>query len=58
MKVITTPQEKQDRLDTCHACDKFVIKATLEVCGACNCPLATKTSLVLSKCPLDKWKII
>jgi hypothetical protein len=58
MRAITTPVEREERLNICQQCDKLKIVAEVKVCGACKCPLATKTVLVPSKCPLNKWRIL
>jgi glutamate racemase len=59
MKIITNKIEREERLDICKGCEHYkLIKNVIEVCGTCNCPLATKTALVLSKCPLNKWVVL
>lgn len=41
----------------CGACEfkKIIPVLNRDVCGACGCPILSKTELANSKCPKGKW---
>lgn len=42
-----------DRLETCHACDRYIPES--DQCSICYCILGIKTSFANMRCPIDKW---
>jgi len=44
---------KNDRMNICNSCDRF-IKSTTQ-CKECGCIMKIKTSLPHASCPLGKW---
>jgi hypothetical protein len=58
MAIITTPQQKQERLDICAKCEHKIVYMSIDACGLCKCPLGGKTTLGYAKCPANKWPII
>jgi hypothetical protein len=54
--LITVPQFKlkQERMKICDSCE-FNTKGLLPTCSVCNCILHTKTLVINTKCPKQKW---
>lgn len=49
-----TQQTTAARYAVCKSCEKFNSKTY--ICEECWCFMPIKTTLLASKCPLDKWK--
>jgi hypothetical protein len=58
MSIITTPKQKQDRLDICNKCEYKITYMSIDACGKCNCPLGGKTTLAYANCPDNRWPIL
>ena len=49
-----TPEEYEDRLNTCFNCDFYLKK--LNRCGKCGCLVEHKAKWKTTDCPEGKWK--
>jgi hypothetical protein len=58
MNIITTKEQRAQRLDLCKECPEKVVLFGGDVCGLCHCPLAGKTILINAKCPAGKWPVL
>lgn len=48
-----SPELAQSRMDVCRSCPDLV--PVVDQCKRCGCFMALKTTLKISKCPIDKW---
>jgi len=56
MKLMTSPAERARRRNVCVTCPHVQMVAKKPIlCGACGCPLATKTRFKRATCPVGKW---
>jgi Family of unknown function (DUF6171) len=51
--VLVNEKMKNDRMNICNSCDRF-IKSTTQ-CKECGCIMKMKTSIPHASCPLGKW---
>ena len=49
----TTPEQKQERLAICYACDRW--KPSTRQCKECGCFMDLKSKIKAADCPLGKW---
>ena len=55
--VLTSDQEKQDRLLLCNSCEKNIEFQDSRLCNACACPIDYVVTYKFKICPLEKWSI-
>jgi len=57
--VEASPEERLRRLDICEGCEHAIVSriAGRDVarCGACGCPLSSRTRFKQAHCPKGKW---
>ncbi len=58
-RIKASPEERMRRLDICAGCEfakvSRIAGRDIARCGACGCPLATRTLLKDVHCPKGKW---
>lgn len=54
-RVLTTPEEQQERLHECFECE-YLTEDTQ--CAVCTCLVGAKTMLCAEKCPKKRWRAI
>jgi hypothetical protein len=55
--IITTDQEKSQRLSMCNSCEKNIEFQGSNLCIACACPIHYVITYKFKKCPVNKWSI-
>lgn len=55
---ITSREDRKIRLAICAKCIHSTETLGMKVCGACRCPLSSKSILAQSTCPHGYWPLI
>lgn len=55
--VLTSDQEKQERIALCNSCEKNIDCQGSRLCDACACPIDYVIRYKFKICPLNKWSI-
>ncbi len=59
--LFAAPEQQKVRVDICKQCPHYTFKKALYGrvsfyrCAKCGCPIASKTRMLKSRCPLGQW---
>lgn len=58
-RVVASPEQRLERLAICEECPHAIVSRIagrdIARCGACGCPLASRTHFKNVHCPKGKW---
>jgi len=63
MRLLINSKQQKTRIDACQQCPEYTLKkvsyarVSFYRCARCGCPIASKTKVLISQCPLGRWPL-